>query len=92
VKRSELEEAVRGGRQMEFVGDAAPGVRVSRLHPDQPLELALRYLRDSEFLPVVHRAEPRTLLGVLSLANLLTAYRRMSAGEPAAPAPAARAS
>jgi chloride channel protein, CIC family len=89
VKRSDLEEAARRGQQMEFVGEVTPGTRVSRLHPDQPLELALRYLRDSEFLPVVHRAEPRTLLGVLSLANLLTAYRRVSAGEPAATPPAA---
>jgi CIC family chloride channel protein len=84
VKRSELEEAVRQGKQMEFVGDVTPGARLPRLHPDQPLELALRFLRDSEFLPVVHRAEPRELLGVLSLANLLSAYRRVSSGEAAA--------
>jgi CIC family chloride channel protein len=81
IKRSDLEEAVGQGRQMDFVGDATPGVRAPRLHPDQPLEVALRFLRGSEFLPVVHRAEPRTLLGVLSLASLLTAYRRVSAAE-----------
>jgi CIC family chloride channel protein len=86
VKRSELEEAVRQGKQMDFVGQATPGARVSRLHGDQPLQVALRYLRDSEFLPVVHRAEPRVLVGVLSLANLLTAYRRVSAAEAAAAA------
>jgi chloride channel protein, CIC family len=86
VKRSELEEAVRQGKQMEFVGQALPGARVSRLHGDQPLQVALRYLRDSEFLPVVHRAEPRVLVGVLSLANLLAAYRRVSAAEAAAAA------
>jgi len=81
VKRSDLEEAARQGKQMEFVADAIPGVRVSRLHPDQPLELALRFLRGTEFLPVVHRAEPRNLLGVLSLASLLAAYRRASAAD-----------
>jgi CIC family chloride channel protein len=88
VKRSDLEEAVRQGKQMEFVAHATPGQRASRLHPDQPLELALRFLRDSEFLPVVHRAEPRTLLGVLSLASLLATYRRASAAEsPSGSAP-----
>jgi CIC family chloride channel protein len=81
VKRSDLEEAARQGKQMEFVADAIPGVRVSRLHPDQPLELALRFLRGTEFLPVVHRAQPRNLLGVLSLASLLAAYRRASAAD-----------
>jgi CIC family chloride channel protein len=87
IKRSDLEEAVGQGRQMDFVGDATPGVRAPRLHPDQPLEVALRFLRGSEFLPVVHRAEPRTLLGVLSLASLLTAYRRVSAAETSATGP-----
>jgi CIC family chloride channel protein len=87
IKRSDLEEAVGQGRQMDFVGDATPGVRAPRLHPDQPLEVALRFLRGSEFLPVVHRAEPRTLLGVLSLASLLTAYRRVSATETSATGP-----
>jgi CIC family chloride channel protein len=87
VKRSDLEEAVRQGKQMEFLGDATPGARVSRLHPDQPLELALRFLRDTEFLPVVHRAEPRTLLGVLSLASLLATYRRVSAADSPGSAP-----
>ena len=58
------------------------------LHPDQPLELALRFLRGTEFLPVVHRAEPRTLLGVLSLASLLATSRRASAAEsPSGSAP-----
>jgi CIC family chloride channel protein len=87
IKRSDLEEAVGQGRQMDFVGDATPGARAPRLHPDQPLEVALRFLRGSEFLPVVHRAEPRTLLGVLSLASLLTAYRRVSAAETSATGP-----
>jgi CIC family chloride channel protein len=87
IKRSDLEEAVGQGRQMDFVGDATPGARAPRLHPDQPLEVALRFLRGSEFLPVVHRAEPRTLLGVLSLASLLTAYRRVSATETSATGP-----
>jgi CIC family chloride channel protein len=81
VKRAELEEAARLGKQMEFLGDAVPGARVSRLHPDQPLEIALRFLRDSESLPVVHRAEPRTLLGALSLQNALSTYRRVAAVE-----------
>ncbi|MGB6430482.1 MAG: chloride channel protein [Candidatus Acidiferrales bacterium] len=81
VKRGDLEEVARQGRLMEVLGEAVPGTRVSRLHPDQPLELALRYLRESDFLPVVHRAEPRTLLGVLSLQSALSTYRRLSAVE-----------
>jgi len=87
VKRSDLEEAARQGRQAELVGSATPGERVSRLHADQPLEVALRFLHGSESLPVVHRAQPRILLGILSLEDLLVAYRRTPDGESAGSAP-----
>ena len=83
VKHAELAQAAREGKQMVLVGSATPGARLARLHPDQPLEVALRYLRGSEVLPVVHRAEPRLLVGVLSLENLLNAYRRVAAAESA---------
>jgi len=51
------------------------------LHPDQSLDLALRLLRDSEFLPVVHRADPRRLLGVVGLQDILSVYRRTPAAD-----------
>ena len=35
-------------------------------------------MRDSPFLPVVHRADARRLIGVLSLDDILAAYRRAS--------------
>jgi CIC family chloride channel protein len=86
VKRADLEEAARQGKQLESVAAATPGERLSRLHGDQPLEVALRFLRESQFLPVVHRANPRALVGVLSLENLLSAYRTVSATDSAVPA------
>jgi CIC family chloride channel protein len=76
VKRAELQSAMQQGRGEEPLRTAAPGVRLPRLHPDHPLDLALRLLRDSEFLPVVHRANPRRLLGFIGLEDILTAYRR----------------
>jgi CBS domain-containing protein len=54
------------------------GTRLPRLHPDQSLDLALRLLRDAPYLPVVHRADARRLLGILSLEDVLAAYRRAS--------------
>jgi len=49
----------------------------AHLHPDHPLELALR--RMGEFgvrlLPVVDRANPRKLLGQITLEDVLKAYR-----------------
>jgi chloride channel protein, CIC family len=81
VPRAVLQAAARQGRGEEPVRAVAPGTRLPRLHPDQSLDLALRLLRDSEFLPVVHRADPRRLLGVISLQDILTAYRRTPAAD-----------
>ena len=45
------------------------------LHPDQPLDRALRAIGDALILPVVHRADFNKLEGVVSLEDILAAYR-----------------
>jgi hypothetical protein len=49
------------------------------LYPDQPLDVALRLIADHPVLPIVHRANPRQLVGVISLAHVLASYRRSAA-------------
>jgi len=44
------------------------------LHPDEPLDAALAVIGGRAMLPVVHRAEPARLVGVLSTADILRAY------------------
>ena len=46
------------------------------LHPDHSLDVAMRRIGDWPFLPVVHRAETNKLVGVVSLADILEAYRK----------------
>jgi CIC family chloride channel protein len=46
------------------------------LHPDEPLETALRMLEGSPLLPVVRRADHSNLQGVVGLQEILQAYRR----------------
>ena len=46
------------------------------LHPDHPLDTALRHIYDWPLLPVVHRADLTQLQGVVSLPDILNAYRR----------------
>jgi CIC family chloride channel protein len=53
------------------------------LHPDHPLDTALRHIYDWPLLPVVHRADPAQLQGVVSLPDILNAYRRRAAAERA---------
>jgi CIC family chloride channel protein len=52
--------------------------RLPILHPDQRLDDALRFIQGHAVLPVVSRAGPRKLEGVLSLPDILTAYQRAS--------------
>ena len=47
------------------------------VHPDHALEVVLRRLGefDLDILPVVDRKNPRLVVGIVSLADLLIAYR-----------------
>jgi CIC family chloride channel protein len=78
VRKTALSDAVKNGKGALPLADLVAGTRLPRLHPDQSLDLALRLLRDAPYLPVVHRADARRLLGILSLEDVLAAYRRAS--------------
>ena len=49
--------------------------RIPYLHPDHPLDTALRLIGGRPLLPVVHRANVQQLLGVVSLDDVMRAYR-----------------
>jgi chloride channel protein, CIC family len=78
VHKSDLQDAVKAGRGSQPLAQVLSSGRLPRLHPDQSLDLALRLIRDAPFLPVVHRADARHLVGLLSLDDILAAYRRAS--------------
>ena len=49
--------------------------RLPHVHPDQPLEVALRRIGDHPVLPVISRVDLRRLEGVVTLDDILRAYR-----------------
>jgi CIC family chloride channel protein len=51
------------------------GQLLPRLHPDHPLDYALRTIGEWPMLPVVHRADYSNLLGVVTLDGIIRAYR-----------------
>lgn len=63
------------GRRAEVVSDAAQLERLPWVHPDQPLDVAMRLLGEHAFLPVVDRADSSHLEGVISLDSVMKAYR-----------------
>jgi CIC family chloride channel protein len=66
-------------------------VSLPYLHPDHPLDTALRLMGEWPMLPVVHRANVQQLLGVVTLNDVMRAYRGagvgVSHGEPAPAVP-----
>ncbi len=82
VRKEELLKMASLGKNEMSLASLLPAERAPILHADHPLDTALRYIYDWPLLPVVHRADVHLLVGVLTMADILRAYR--SAGhEPA---------
>lgn len=63
------------GKSEMTLGSALPTERLPYLHPDLPLEMALRYVYETPLVPVVSRADFRKLEGVISSEDVLNKYR-----------------
>jgi CIC family chloride channel protein len=71
---SQLRIAQGEGKDEWTLREALPLKPMPHLYPDQPLETALRELHGWQLIPVVHRADPRILMGVVSLDDVLRKY------------------
>lgn len=78
IERAEL-EAQAAADARRTLAAIVPGTAVSTLHPDQLLACALRPLDRWPVVPVVHRARPEKLEGVLTLHSVLHCYRNFDA-------------
>jgi chloride channel protein, CIC family len=75
ITRQEIEVMLKEGKGDLTVGSALASRRLPHLHPDQPLEMALRYVDRWPLIPVVSRADYRKLEGVISQHDVLGRYR-----------------
>jgi CIC family chloride channel protein len=75
VTRQALEIMVKEGKGDLTLGSALSGRQLPLLHPDNPLETALRYVDRWPLLPVVSRADFRKLEGVISQQDVLKRYQ-----------------
>ena len=83
ARREELKTMVSLGKGDMSLQSLLPPPRAPVLHPDHPLDTALHYIYNWPLLPVVHRADLHQLEGVLTMADILRAYRGAD-NEPAA--------
>jgi CIC family chloride channel protein len=67
----------KGGASLESL---LPTRQIRPLHPDLPLETALRYVDRWPLVPVVSRADSRQLEGVITQRDVLARYREFGEG------------
>jgi CBS domain-containing protein len=68
------------GKGDETLGTLLGSEQVPYLHPDHPLETALRYVDRWPVIPVVSRADFRHLEGVITERDVLERYREFGEG------------
>jgi chloride channel protein, CIC family len=81
VHRDLLQRFASEGKGEMTLGSVLSGERLPYLHPDYPLEMALRYVYQTPLVPVVSRADFRQLEGVISSDAVLNKYRVVSREE-----------
>jgi chloride channel protein, CIC family len=75
VSKQQLREMVGEGKGGTKLDSRLPILQIPALHPDQPLETALRYVDRWPLVPVVSRADFRRLEGVITERDVLERYR-----------------
>ena len=80
VTKDELLSMAAKAKGTETIGSLLGNEQVPYLHPDHPLETALRYVDRWPLIPVVSRADFRQLEGVISERDVLERYREFGEG------------
>ena len=74
VSTSALEELARAGKAQTTIAHILPEARMPQIYPDNRLEVALKHIAHWPFLPVIHRANPRQLVGLISLRDVISTF------------------
>lgn len=80
ISRQQLRGMADEGKGQANLASLVPRGRIPDLHPDHPLETALRYVNRWPLVPVVSRADFRRLEGVISQRDVLERYREFGEG------------
>jgi CIC family chloride channel protein len=76
VTRRLLQTSLSEGKSELTLGSILSTQPLPVLHPDLPLDVALRYVNQTDVVPVVSRADFGKLEGVISSEDVLSRYRR----------------
>jgi CIC family chloride channel protein len=74
VSASALQEFLRQEKGELTIGNILPETRMPQIYPDNRLEVALRHIANWPFLPVMHRADSKQLVGLISLNDIMNTF------------------
>src|SRR5581483_1720231 len=72
----QVQEKIAAADKDAKLAEVAPWHPVPAVYPDHTLDTPLRKIDGLPFLPVVHRANPARLVGIISREDILQAYAR----------------
>lgn len=75
ITKAEIKALLDSGKGKQTIESALAEEAVPSLHPDLPLDTALRYVDRWPLVPVVNRANLRELEGVITQQDVLERYR-----------------
>jgi CIC family chloride channel protein len=75
ISKDELKRLMGEGKGEHSLTTVLPVRSLPFLYPDLPLEAALRYVSQVPLIPVVHRADPRRVVGVILSNRVLAQYQ-----------------
>jgi CIC family chloride channel protein len=75
ITKQQLRTMVSEGKGALSLRSVLPIRQIPRLHPDHPLDMALRYVNEWPLVPVVSRANFGKVEGVISRDNVLERYQ-----------------
>jgi hypothetical protein len=74
IRKDEIVKMASLGKGEMSLASVLPARTMPHLHPDHPLDTALRYIHDWPMLAIVHRADFQQVEGVLTMDDVLRAY------------------
>jgi len=76
ITREEIQRRFKEGKGEHTVGSLISGQPLPSLFPDLPLDSALRFVQSCQIVPVVNRANPQKLEGIISSQSVFEKYAR----------------
>lgn len=74
VTTQTLREMMAQAKGQQSLAQILPETRMPQIYPDNRLEVALRHIAQWPFLPVMHRADPKQLVGLISMKDIMDAF------------------